>query len=120
VIVTATTDSNHVNDQSASATGIIKDDLVKREDGTKVDADAPDLLVSGGDKAVEGEETWLNYEVSLSGDAFGDVAAKLDITGTASDADLGRIQIKLPNGQWQNYDETDGFLVPDSGVVKVR
>ncbi|WP_157939877.1 hypothetical protein, partial [Vibrio sp. 10N.261.55.A7] len=64
--------------------------------------------------------TYLNYEVSLSGEAFGEVNTFLDITGTASDADLGAVQIKLPNGEWQDYDEVNGFQTPDSGVVKVR
>ncbi|MEZ8827063.1 Calx-beta domain-containing protein, partial [Vibrio amylolyticus] len=120
VIVTATTDSNHVNAQSASAQGIIKDDLVEREDGSKVDEDAPDIVVTGGDNLTESDDAYLTYEVKLSGPAANDVDVVLTLGGDATVGSDYENKVEYFNGSiWETYNGSL-TLPADAEGVQVR
>ncbi|MEF1257285.1 Calx-beta domain-containing protein, partial [Vibrio sp. M260112] len=120
VKLTATTTDNNVADQEASDTVYIFDDLVEREDGSKVDADAPDLVVTGAANVTESDDAYLEYDVSLSGPAAGAVNVSLSLSGDATSGEDYNPQIQYFDGQdWVNY--TGTLVIPESGnAVRVR
>ena len=87
VTLTATTTDTNVNNKTDSAAGTITDD---RDPGTpRVDEDAPDLVVTGGDVETEADGNYLAYTVNLDGPAFEDVVASLTLGAVGDTATKG-------------------------------